>query len=348
MKKRQCLFNLLAMILLISILVSGGSSSAVLAADDVIKWKCQTFYPTSSPSWKGSVLKVVKEIEERTNGRLVIEPFPASALLQAKEILNGVKRGMIPMGVTAAAYTTAYVPALGIASGLPYSFQSLSQAAYFFKLYGYENMVREIMLDKHGIHMFIDRIYPHELVTKKPVKTYDDFKGLKVRSSGVLLKFFASIGTAATYIGGPELYTSLSTGLVEGAHWGAAMGANKMNLYDMCKYHLKPALAISGTDFWAINDKAFKKLPEDIQTTVEQVLELHFWKRTSEYEFGEITTLAKVQKEKGVVVSELSPADQLKLRQAAIAIWDEEAKSDPSYAEAIKMLKEYLTKLGQL
>lgn len=314
----------------------------------VIKWKVSCHYPSASPSYQASVIKVAKEIEKRTNGRMQIETYPANSLVPSKELFNAIKRGMLPMGIAATSYFRAQIPAVGVAAGLPYTFKTYAQAAYFMKQLGYEKLIQDIAKKKHGVNLFIDRAYPTELALKNPIKSFEDFQGLKIRSSGVIQKYLTSIGSAASYITGAEVYTALSTGVVDGAHWGAAQGAYKMNLYDMCKYHLKPALTIAGTDVWIINQRAFKKLPADIQGIIEQVLEEHFWTRTNQYEHLESATLAKVQKEKGVKVITLSQEAQLKMTRAAMKLWDEEAKTDPDYARAIQMMKDYFKQIGSL
>jgi TRAP-type mannitol/chloroaromatic compound transport system substrate-binding protein len=201
---------------------------------------------------------------------------------------------------------------------------------------------------KHGLLFFTDKIYPTELVLKKPVRTMEDFKGLKLRSSGTLQIFFTSIGAAASYLPGPEVYPALASGVVEGAHWGAAQGADKMGFYDICKYHLKPSFVVSGTDVYVINKKAFDKLPQDIQKILTQTLDEHCWLRSTEYIYQEATTLARVQKEKGVEVITLPPEEQRKITRAAIALWDEEAKKDALYGEYIEKMKEFFKSLGEI
>ena len=74
------------------------------AADKVIKWRVQSHWPASSSSYKASLQVLADTIKERTNGRLILEPFAAGSLVPAKEIFNAVKRGMIQMGTISPAY----------------------------------------------------------------------------------------------------------------------------------------------------------------------------------------------------------------------------------------------------
>jgi TRAP-type mannitol/chloroaromatic compound transport system substrate-binding protein len=318
----------------------------VCAADKVTKWRCQVHFPTASPSYKDSLLVIIERLKKRTNGRLIIEPYAAGALVPSKEIFNAVKRGMIEIAMTSSAYPRDQVPLMNVASGLPMNFARVWEAIYFYRQLGFEEMLRDECA-KHGLYYFTDKVYPTELSLKKEVLTFEDFKGLKLRSSGILQIYLTSIGAAASYIPGSEIYPALTSGVVEGAHWGAAQGSNKMGFYDISKYHLKPSLNIAGTDIWLVNKKELGKLPEDIQKTLFATLEEHFFLRTNQYIYQEAKTLRMIEKEKGVKVLTMPPKEYAKMQKAAMKIWDDVAKKGPACAKAVQMLKDFNKSLGR-
>ena len=316
------------------------------AADKVYKWKMQTHWPQSSSSYADSAEVVVKKLQERTNGRLQIELFPAGALVPPKELFNACKRGMIPIVVTSAAYPRDQVPLMNVASGLPMNFNNVWEIIYYNKWLGFDDMCQEAF-GKHGLYYSPDKVYPTEVSLKKPVYKFEDFKGLKLRSSGILQTYLSSIGAAASYLPGSEIYAALSSGVVDGAHWGAVQGSDSMKFYDVNKYHLRTPLNFAQTDIWLINKKAMEKLPQDIQDIIKATLDEHFWLRTNQYQYLEDITLAKVQKEKGVQVLTLPPEDYVKMKDAAMAIWDDVATKSPECAKAVEMLKDFNKQLGR-
>src|SRR5699024_11256866 len=115
----------------------------------------------------------------------------------------------------------------GIASGLPFAFHHVWEASYFFRSLGFEEAVRKEAA-KFNVYYSTDKLYPTEMVVKKPIRNWDDFTGLKIRSSGALQQFLSEAGATGTYIPGSELYQALASGVVDGAHWGAAQGAASM------------------------------------------------------------------------------------------------------------------------
>jgi TRAP-type mannitol/chloroaromatic compound transport system substrate-binding protein len=314
---------------------------------DVIKWRVQSHWPSASSSYTDSLKLLKDRLEERTNGRLVLELHEAGALFKAKETFNAVSRGVIQMGTISPAYVRDKIEVAGIASGLPFAFRNVWEAAYFHKHMGFEEMIREEAAE-YGVYYSTDKVYPTEMVVKEPIESWDDFTSLKIRSSGTLQKFLSSTGASASYLPGEELYPALSSGVVDAAHWGAAQGAMSMSLYDTAKYHVRPPLNIAGTDAFIINQDAIDKLPDDIRATLMQTLDEQFWYRTNEYLFKEQVALAKAQADNGVKINTLPQEVQDKLAQIAKESWEAEAEQGPKAEKALKMLKDYLAELGYL
>jgi TRAP-type mannitol/chloroaromatic compound transport system substrate-binding protein len=310
------------------------------AAEKVYKWKMQTHWPASSSSFAASAQVLVKTLKERTNGRIDIELFPADALVPSKELFSSVKRGMIEIVVTSSAYPRDQVPLMDVGSGLPMNFNDTWECAYFHKVMGFDDLVQKAFA-QHGIFYAPDKVYPTELSLKKPVRKFEDFKGLKLRSSGILQVYLTSIGAAAMMLPGSEIYAALTSGVVEGAHWGAVQGSNSMGFYEVNKFHLRPALNVAATDIILINMKAMNGLPDDLQKILKETLDEHFWARTAEYEILEKNTLEKVIKEKGVELIQLPPEDIKKMKEAALKLWDDVAKRTPENAQAVKLLQDF-------
>lgn len=346
MKKQSILWSVIA-VLAVGAFFLPMNVPIVEAADKPITWKCPTHWPMASSSYKDSLLAVAERIKKRTNGRLIIEPYAAGALVPGKEIFNAVKRGMVPIGITSSAYPLAQVPLMNVASGLPLNFGEVWEAVYFHKWLGFEQMMKDECA-KHGLVYFTDKVYPTELSLKKPVRKFEDFKGLKLRSSGIMQTYLTSIGAAASYIPGSEIYAALASGVMDGAHWGAVQGSYSMKFYDVNKYHLRPALNVAATDIWLVNKKAVDKLPKDLQEILLQTLEEQFWLRTNQYIYLENTTLSKVQKKLGVELITLPPQEYAKMQAAALKIWDEVAKKGPKCAKAVKMLKDFNRQMGRI
>ena len=321
--------------------------SAAVSAQEKITWRLQSHWPSASSSFKDSLGRLQRELTSCTKGRMVLELHEAGALFPAKEIFPAVKRGVLQMGTISPAYLPETISTAGIASGLAFAFRDVWEVAYFHKQLGFEKMIRDEVAAQ-GVYYSTDKVYPTEMVVKAPITSLDDFRKLKIRSSGTLQRFLSAGGAAASYLPGPEIYPALSTGVINGVHWGAAQGADSMGLYEVAKYHVKPALNIAGTDAFIINQKELDKLPADIRKCMIDTLDGQFWMRTNEYLYLEQITLAKALKTKGVKINQLPPALLDHLTQVAVKQWEEEGKKGPASQKALAMLKTFLAELGYI
>ncbi|MCH8503250.1 MAG: TRAP transporter substrate-binding protein DctP [Ectothiorhodospiraceae bacterium] len=314
--------------------------------NEVIKWRLQAHLPTGSGSWQDSVVAMRDKLAERTDGRLQIELHSAGSLLDATEIFPAVRRGVIEMGYTSPAYVMDYIPTAGLAFAVPGAFTEVWEAVYFWKHLGFEELIREEAAE-HNIYYFTEKLYPTEMVLREPVESLREFRGLRIRSAGLLQRLISDVGAATSFIPGTEVYQSLSTGVVNGAHWGAAQEANALRLYEVAKYHVRPALGIGGVEAFILNDRAMEALPEDIRQIVHDTMEEHFWARTNQYQYQEVEMLKKLAETQGVTVIELPEEIQERMWEVGRELRAREAEKSDNAAEAVRRLEEFLTVLGR-
>ena len=317
-------------------------------AQEKVTWRAQAHWPEASVSFRDSMKAVAETVKERSDGRFIIETYPAGALVPGADVLSAVRRGMLEIGVTSSAYDLDEIPILNVVAGLPLNFASEWEGVYFHQWLGFEDMVKDIFLENHGMLYFSDKIYTTEMSSTVPIESMEDFKGLSIRSSGILQKYLSSIGAAASYLPGGDIYTALASGMMDAAHWGAVQGSSSMGFYDINKYHIRPPINVAATDIWIVNKEAFAKLPEEFQELLVDTLEEHFWRRTNQYQYLEALELSKIQEEHDVNVVTIPPEEFAKMQEAAIKIWDEVAEKSPECAEAVEMIKEFNRKMGRL
>lgn len=316
-------------------------------ADDTITWRVQSHWPSASSSYEDSLVTLKDKLYERTDGRLELELYEAGSLFGSTEIFSAVSRGTIQMGTISPAYEMDRISTAGIAFGLPGAFQETWEAVYFFKQMGFEDMIREEAAE-YDVAYRTEKIYATEMVLKEPVESLEEFEGLNIRSSGTLQRFLTEAGAAASMIPGEELYSSLQTGVVDGAHWGAVQGALSMALYEVAPYHVRPPLNIGGIDAYVISQQALDDLPEDIRHTVEETIENQFWRRTNEYIYLEEVALTRAKAEHGVEVIELPEEVHQAMLGAGQKMWEDAAEESDKAAEAVAMMEELLRDLGHL
>jgi TRAP-type mannitol/chloroaromatic compound transport system substrate-binding protein len=345
MKKSANVTFLITLFIWISVLVISGGTS--MAADQVIKWRLQANTTPGSVHFIHSVEYVCNEIKRATNGRLEIQAFGASALVPSSEIFNAVKRGVVEMGMSNPAYYAADVPLSSVAHGIPFNVGDVWEWGYILEHMGLEKML-QAEYAKHGIYYRTDMVSRSMPVLKKPVRRLDDFKGLKIRSYGVLQNLLNNLGATASSLPGEEIYTALASGVIEGAHWGAVQGATDMGLFEVCKYFLNVSLSTGSGDVWFINMKALNKLPPDIQDVVYKLVNDQLWKRTASYLYQEHSTLANNIQKYGTIVLNLEPGEYEKMVKVALNMWNDIEAKNPGCKKGLDIIREFNRKMGRI
>lgn len=157
-------------------------------------------------------------VKERTAGRYDVEVFHSAQLGQEADTIEQVRSGVIDLNRVSMAPWNSLVPLTRIPS-LPYLFRSPEHA-------------REVMsgpigneiaagFEQHGVVVlaFYDGGARSFYNSKKPVNTVADLAGQKYRviQSDVFVDMVIALGASATPMPYGEVYSSIETGVIDGA-----------------------------------------------------------------------------------------------------------------------------------
>lgn len=209
-------------------------------------------------------LKLLGEhVEKATKGAYKIEIFPNMQLGGEVEMIKQVLTGTLDITAPSNAPLTNFVPELKIFD-MPFLFRD--EAHMLKVLRG--PVLEEInkIVAKRGIRLLgVYNVGVRHIMTKKPVKSIDDLKGLKIRTmqSKYHMAAFGAFGANATPLNYAELYSSLQSGVVDGAE------AANTNYVEKKFYEVAPYWAEIG---WTIltapiimSETKFQSLPKDVQ-----------------------------------------------------------------------------------
>jgi TRAP-type mannitol/chloroaromatic compound transport system substrate-binding protein len=158
-----------------------------------------------------------------------------------------------------------------------------------------------------------------------PIRSINDFKGLKIRMSGAAARFFKNkLGAATTLIGPAELYTALKLGTVDACEYTGGSMDYSLGIHEVTKYIIYPTYMGAGTVEFLINKTAYNKLPEDVRRIFDLCntwAEVHITMKT--YQDNQ-TALKKMVKEGGMQVIWLPKEDVVKMQKLAVEFWQED------------------------
>lgn len=157
------------------------------------------------------------ELSKLSGGSLAADLFPGMQLGGAKENMDAVRAGTIFGTWIGVAYVSRLVPEVEAVS-LPFVFDNRQQA-----MGAIDGPVGKLIDRKLGAKGFqtlgwMELGARHVTNSKRPLKTLEDFKGLKIRMqpNETHLATFRSIGANPTPLDIKELYSALQQGVVDG------------------------------------------------------------------------------------------------------------------------------------
>lgn len=207
-------------------------------------------------------------VTERTEGRIRWEHYVDGLLHGA---LDGFKA--VASGVTD--YTHGY------ATYQPGSFHLTHglQLPFLFSNPGVASLVSEELYPKYlkseyermGVYLaHCDVTTAYDIISKTPVRTPEDIRGLKVRSTGGLMAdIVRSVGAIPVVIAASETYTAFQRGLIDAvALGGPDMAAYR--LYETGRYYLRIGLTHTVLQY-CLNPRTFDALPDDLRVQLYEL-----------------------------------------------------------------------------
>jgi tripartite ATP-independent transporter DctP family solute receptor len=197
-----------------------------------------------------------ERLAEKSGGRLRVEVYSSGQLGSERECLELVQLGGLAMTKVSASVLEGFAPEFKV-FGLPYLFRDDA----------HKNAVldgpigREILAAPESKYMRGLCYYDsgsRSFYTKRPVRTPDDVKGLKIRvqESPMAFALIRAFGASATPISFGELYTALQQGVVDGAE-NNPPSFHLARHYEVCKFYTLdehttvPDVVVISTHFWA-------------------------------------------------------------------------------------------------
>ncbi|OPY00520.1 MAG: C4-dicarboxylate-binding periplasmic protein precursor [Syntrophorhabdus sp. PtaB.Bin047] len=153
-----------------------------------------------------------KEVEKRTGGRVKVQTFPGGTLLPAKNIFDGVVAGMADIGNFAMSYQPGRFP-LSEAIDLPVGFRNARAAS----------MALFDLIEKYQPKEFakvklitVFTCPPADIMTRIPVRSLKEIKGMELRTSGTGTDVLRRIGAIPIGMPQSEAPEAIQKGIVKG------------------------------------------------------------------------------------------------------------------------------------
>jgi len=309
-----------------------------------IKWKIAFMYP------RGTVFTQIyhgfsESVQKMSGGRLVFEELYADEGIGFTEQLPALRSGMIQMAMP---YQALYgdVPTASIELGLPGSPRDFVKLRGLFHETKWTEFLREAYARHNAYWLGEYCQIPTYLLTKKQIQNLGDLKGMKLRGVSMYGKMLSRLGAAPVTMSYGEIYTSLATGLIEGAAGSNIIDYRDGRFQEQAKW-LYP-LDVSGCQTFPVlvNINEWKSLPEDLRQILEAAntqFNLDMRVKSTLWEEGALKDMMKAGLKWGPKPTE---GDIVKWKEAGQGVWPEFEAKDELSKKMVAVLRDYMKEMG--
>jgi TRAP-type mannitol/chloroaromatic compound transport system substrate-binding protein len=310
-------------------------------AAETTVWKIQTSWPA------GVGLQTFKNwcatIKEKTGGELEFKPFAAKEVVGDFELLDGVKNGVLEAMNSFTLYWAGKLPATAFLSSYLMGLRYPHEWDIFFYSKGGLQAARDIFA-KQGL-MYVNRIHhgPNIIHSKKPIRSIEDFKDLKLRvPGGMIAEGFAAIGAKTTLLPGGEVFSALEKGTIEAADYTGPAVNWDLGFQQVSKFIWTgpPGLEsiyqpVDLMDLCVRMD-VWNKLSPKMKRWVDDEVQVYSNEHHAAIQKADLEAWGKFEKA-GVQINRMPAQDLPKFQRVAVPIWFKWANKDKDAARLFKL-----------
>jgi len=280
------------------------------------KWTMQSLWQAGSINHR-VFEEFCADIKRLTGGRLEIQPMPVGTLVAYNETLDAVESGILDGQQSGPGYFAGKDPGFAMLSEFPGGYENAYQMQMWFEYGGGHELARELY-GRFNIY-YIGSIWHgmESIPSKKPLRSVDDLKGVKMRiPEGLNQEIFKTIGAAPVNIPGSEVYTSLDRGVIDATDWGT-LGMNvDLGYHKIAPYQIFPGFHSLPMGDVAVNADRWNELPDDLKAIVETAVRDFARNMIQQMELADAAA-AQMTKDQGVELITWSKEERRRFRLIA-------------------------------
>ncbi|MFQ3621377.1 MAG: TRAP transporter substrate-binding protein DctP, partial [Spirochaetales bacterium] len=176
-----------------------------------------------------------EKVKEYTKGDLTIRVFDSAQLFKDTEVVEAVQGGLVDIALVPVNKWSGMIPAADVFE-LPFAFKNLQSINAFIKG-GAGKLFDEAVASKGvKILFWVDYGFVQYFNNVRPIRTPDDFKGLKIRTfSALTADTVKALGGAPVEMSSSEMYMALQRHTVDGVTTGMPAAISR-KLQEVLKY----------------------------------------------------------------------------------------------------------------
>jgi TRAP-type mannitol/chloroaromatic compound transport system substrate-binding protein len=331
------------------VLAAGVTAASAVAMPQVsraqtLTWRYQSIWPAKD-IFHEMAADYAKKIDDMSGGRLKLNVLAAGAVVPAFQLPDAVHAGILDAGHGGCAHWYAKHKAYALFGAPPsFGWDAHGFLAWFYSGGGealYKELVNDIL--KLNLVGFLYFPMPRQPLGwfNKEIKSGDDFKGLKYRTTGLAANLFRELGAAVTVLPGGEIATAMERGVIDAAEFSNPSSDRLLRLPDVFKFYMLGSNHEQLATFEVIFNKSrYAALPAELRAILRNAA-LAASSDQLGLAYDRFSKDLEEIKKRGVQVVKTDAA----VLNAQLAAWDRviaELSKEPFFAKVIESQKAWV------
>jgi TRAP-type mannitol/chloroaromatic compound transport system substrate-binding protein len=260
------------LIIMIGLIAGVFPACSTGAGVQTVKWRMATSWTSDDLLYKNGAVAICQRVARLSGGRFIIEPHPAGELTAALKVHEAVSLGKVECGHSWPGYWREKDPGFMFFSSIP---NMMTMQEWAVWLYGPSQGIglwRELY-SKYNMVPFPGALNGPEFgfFTSKPVRTVDDFRGMKIRTVGIGYDVLRELGAVPVMLAQGEIKAAFARGEIDGfefntpaVDWNLGFDGSIAPCVTLPSWHQPSCMYDT-----VVNNDAWQKLPSDLQAIFE-------------------------------------------------------------------------------
>lgn len=213
-----------------------------------------------------------EQIQERTDGQVSVETYPAGTLLSARDMYNGVERGVADIGLGSPAEDPGRFPVSALFN-LPLGFENATAASLT-----YWDVIQEIQPSEFDGYRIIALFTsePARIQSRNPVTGLGDLERMTIASNGSITRTTDALGANPVGMLMPQVAEAFPTGVIDGVATSREV-LHDFKIAEYANYVTEYPLGV--VTFAAVmSEERWQQLPGNVQDEIESLgREMALW-----------------------------------------------------------------------
>ncbi len=189
---------------------------------------------------------------------------------KVQHVLDGLQKGLGDIGIVTSVFHTDKVPLNEIAYATPFVTSDVGLVARTFDELAKEyKAIPDTWAKYNQLYLTnLDVLDSYQMFFKPKVTSLAEFKGKKIASAGLNLRYLQNTGAVGVAGSLVHYYNEMKTGVIDGTMlWPEAMISFK--IAEVAKYMVKADIGTANSKTITVNMDSWKKLPDEVKAAIQ-------------------------------------------------------------------------------